>query len=49
MQLWWATRSEFEGLARGAGLEIEAVYGWFDRSPYDDRSTEMVFIASKPA
>jgi len=49
VQLWWATRSEFEGLARGAGLEIEAVYGWFDRSPYDDRSTEMVFIASKPA
>ena len=49
VQLWWATRSEFEGLVTGAGLEVEALYGWFDRSPYDDRSSEMVFVARRPA
>lgn len=49
VQLWWATRSEWELLAAGAGLEIEALYGDFERGPYDDRSAEMVFVARKPA
>ena len=49
VQLWWATRSEWEGLIAAAGLEVEALYGWFDRRPYDDRSTELVFVARKPA
>ena len=48
VHLWWATRSEFELLARGAGLEVESLHGWFDGSPYDDRSTEMVFVARRP-
>src|SRR5881275_2671523 len=33
LSLWWATRSEWEGLVDVAGLEIEAEYGWFDRRP----------------
>ena len=47
VQLWWATRSEWELLAHGAGLDVEALYGDFERGPYDDRSTEMVFVARR--
>jgi SAM-dependent methyltransferase len=46
--LWWMTRSEQEGLCDVAGLEVEALYGWFDKRPYDDSSLEMVWIARKP-
>ena len=48
VSLWWATRSEWEGLVEAAGLEVEALYGWFDRRPFDDRSTEFVWIARRP-
>jgi SAM-dependent methyltransferase len=49
VSLWWATRSEWEGLIEAAGLEVEALYGWFDRRPFDDRSREFVWIARRPA
>jgi SAM-dependent methyltransferase len=49
LSLWWVTRSEWEGLVDVAGLEIEALYGWFDRRPFDDGSREFVWIARKPA
>jgi SAM-dependent methyltransferase len=45
--LWWATRNEWLGLVDVAGLEVEALYGWFDRRPFDDESRELVFIARK--
>ena len=48
VQLWWATRSEWEGLIASTGLELESLHGWFDGAPYDDRSSEMVFVARKP-
>jgi SAM-dependent methyltransferase len=48
VSLWWATRAEWEGLVEAAGLEVEALYGWFDRRPFDDRSEEFVFVARKP-
>jgi ubiquinone/menaquinone biosynthesis C-methylase UbiE len=48
VSLWWCTRSEWEGLVDVAGLEVEALYGWFDRRPFDDRSEEFVFVARKP-
>ena len=48
VQLWWATKSEWEGLIEVAGLEVEALYGWFDRRPFDEDSLEMVWIARKP-
>jgi SAM-dependent methyltransferase len=48
LSLWWATRSEWEGLVDVAGLEIEAEYGWFDRRPLDDDSPELVFVTRKP-
>ena len=48
ISLWWCTRSEWEGLVEAAGLEVEALYGWFDRRPFDDSSEEFVWIARKP-
>jgi SAM-dependent methyltransferase len=48
LRLWWIGRSELEGLIDVAGLEVEALYGWFDGRPYDDSSLEMVWIARKP-
>jgi SAM-dependent methyltransferase len=49
LSLWWATRSEWDGLVDVAGLETEAVYGWFDRRPLADDSPEFVWIARKPS
>lgn len=49
LSLWWVARSEWEGLLDVAGLEVEALYGWFDRRPFDDESRELVWIARKPA
>ena len=49
VSLWWATRSEWEGLVDVAGLEVEALYGDFDRSPFTVDSGEFVWVARKPA
>jgi Methyltransferase domain len=46
--LWWLTKSEWEGLLDVAGLETEALYGWFDRRPFGDDSEEFVWVARKP-
>jgi SAM-dependent methyltransferase len=48
LSIWWATRSEWEGLIEVSGLEVEALFGWFDRSPFEDRSREFVWIARRP-
>jgi SAM-dependent methyltransferase len=47
--LWWMTRAEQEGLCDVAGLEVEALYGWFDRRPFDEESREFVWVARKPS
>jgi SAM-dependent methyltransferase len=47
LSLWWCTRSEWEGLLDVSGLETEAVYGWFDRRPFDDRAREFVWVARR--
>ena len=49
ISLWWATKSEWEGLIDVSGLEVEALYGWFDRRPFDDESKEFVWVTRKPA
>jgi len=46
--LWWATKNEWLGLIDVSGLEVEAVYGWFDRRRLDDESRELVWVARKP-
>jgi ubiquinone/menaquinone biosynthesis C-methylase UbiE len=45
--LWWATKNEWLGLLDVAGLELEALYGTFDRQPLDDDSREYVFVAQR--
>jgi trans-aconitate methyltransferase len=49
ISLWWATKNEWLGLIDVAGLEVEALYGDFDRRPFDDESREYVWVARKPA
>ena len=48
IRLWWVTKSEWDGLIDVAGLEVEALYGGFDREPFDDDSLEFVYVARKP-
>jgi SAM-dependent methyltransferase len=45
--LWWATKNEWLGLLDVAGLDLEALYGNFDRSPPNDDSREYIFVASR--
>jgi SAM-dependent methyltransferase len=45
--LWWATKNEWLGLVDVAGLEVEVLYGSFDRGPFGDASREYVFIARR--
>jgi SAM-dependent methyltransferase len=49
ISLWWVNRAEWEGQIEVAGLEVEALYGDFDRSPFDKESREFVWVARKPA
>jgi ubiquinone/menaquinone biosynthesis C-methylase UbiE len=47
--LWWATKNEWLGLIDVAGLEVDALYGGFDRRPFDDESREYVWVTRQPA
>lgn len=49
IRLWWVAKSEWEGLLEIAGLDTEALYGWFDKRPLDEDARELVWIARKPA
>jgi hypothetical protein len=49
ISLWSATKNEWLGLIDVAGLEVEALYGWFDRRPFDQESREFVWVTRKPA
>jgi hypothetical protein len=44
ISLWWATRNEWLGLIDVTGLEVEGLYGWFDRRPFDEDARESVFV-----
>ena len=46
---WWASKNEWLGLIDVAGLEVEAVYGSFDREPLSEESGEYVFVTRRPA
>jgi SAM-dependent methyltransferase len=48
LHLWWATKSEWEGLIDVAGLEVEALYGGFEGEPYTDESSETVWVTRRP-
>jgi SAM-dependent methyltransferase len=46
--LWWATKNEWLGLIDVAGLEVEALYGGFEREPFTEDSREYVWVARRP-
>lgn len=48
LTLRYSFRYEIEHLLRLNGFEVEALYGWFDRSPFDERSTKMIWLARRP-
>jgi len=48
ISLWWLNRSEWEGLIDVAGFEVEALYGGFERQPFDENADEFVWIVRKP-
>jgi len=43
----WIYRYEFEHLLARCGLEVEALYGDFDRRPFADDLDELIWIARK--
>ena len=45
--LRYVFRYEMEHLLALSGFEVEALYGWFDGRPFDETSTEMVWLARK--
>jgi SAM-dependent methyltransferase len=47
--LWWATKNEWLGLIDVAGLEVEALYGDFDRGRFTEDSREYMWVARRPA
>jgi hypothetical protein len=49
LSLWWVNRSEWEGLIEVSGLEVEALYGDFDRRPFGKEDREFIWVARKPA
>ena len=45
MALAWLSPGEWRGLLERAGFEIQACYGWFDRSPYAGRE-DTIWVAT---
>jgi SAM-dependent methyltransferase len=46
MSLAWISRDQWQELLEEAGFEVEAVYGWFNRTPYRD-GEDMIFVARR--
>lgn len=47
LALRWIYRYEFEHMLARTGFQVEALYGDFDRTPFDQESTEMVWVVRK--
>jgi SAM-dependent methyltransferase len=45
--IWWATKNEWLGLIDVAGLELEDLFGGFNREPFTVESGEYVFVARR--
>jgi SAM-dependent methyltransferase len=48
MSLAWLSPDEWQALLEAAGFEVEARYGWFDRTPYEGRE-DTVWVARRPS
>jgi len=46
MSLAWLEADEWRALLLDAGFEIEAFYGWFDKTPYDG-GEDMIWVARR--
>jgi SAM-dependent methyltransferase len=46
MSLAWISRDEWQQLLEETGFDVEACYGWFDRSPYRGNE-DMIFVARR--
>jgi SAM-dependent methyltransferase len=46
MSLAWISDEEWRALLAAAGFELEACYGWFDRSPYRG-GEDMIYVARR--
>jgi SAM-dependent methyltransferase len=46
--LWWLNRSEWNALIDVAGFEVDALYGGFERQPFDETATEFVWVVRRP-
>jgi SAM-dependent methyltransferase len=44
----WLEPEQTRALLKETGYEIEALYGDFDRSPFDDDSREQIWVARRP-
>ncbi|HXH23421.1 MAG TPA: class I SAM-dependent methyltransferase [Dehalococcoidia bacterium] len=49
MRLRYVFRYEMQHLLELCGFEVEALYGGFRREPFTDSSSEMVWVARRPA
>jgi SAM-dependent methyltransferase len=47
MALAWLSPEEWRSLIERAGLEVDACYGWFDRTPYAGRE-DTVWVTRRP-
>ena len=48
MSLSWLSPPEWRELLERSGFELEALYGWFDRRPYEG-GEDTVWVARRPA
>jgi SAM-dependent methyltransferase len=46
MELAWLSPAEWQALIERAGFELDGLYGWFDRRPYDG-GEDFVFVARR--
>jgi len=49
MQLWWVEPYDWHRLLAEAGFERIESYGWFDRRPLENDSTDSAWLARRPA
>jgi len=49
MRLRYVSREEMESLLEHGGFEIEALYGGFNREPFTESSSELIWLARRPA
>jgi SAM-dependent methyltransferase len=47
MELHWLSPAEWNALIEDAGLEVEALYGWFDRRPWEG-GEDQIWMARQP-